>query len=149
MRYLLILTALLTLQSAIVNAFDEEIPNQTTENTGEEKPHSDGRYAAPKMSIGKCVLGNSGAYLVMEWSNRDKLGKFRRKFATIANLKAKAEAALSKTGQLSENFKDKNTRYLKNIRQLQEHAVAFRNYAISQGRDDDVALLDRLIDCRD
>ncbi|MDC1477466.1 hypothetical protein N8137_05060, partial [Porticoccaceae bacterium] len=104
---------------------------------------------APKISIDECVLGNSGAYLVMEWTNRDKLGKFRRKFATIANLKAKAKAALSESGHLSKNFNDKNRRYLNNIQKLQEHAVAFRNYAITQGRDNDVALLDQLIDCRE
>jgi hypothetical protein len=121
----------------------------TTTNTGNEEPSLNESYTAPKISIGECVLGNSGAYLVMEWTNRDKLGKFRRKFATIANLKAKAEAALIKSGQLSKNFKDKNKRYLKNIQQLQEHAVAFRNYAITQGRNEDVALLDQLIDCRE
>mgnify|MGYP006129974563 CR=1 FL=1 len=123
--------------------------DQTAKNIGEEQSFLKDSYAAPKISIDECVLGNSGAYLVMEWTNRDKLGKFRRKFATIANLKAKAKAALSESGHLSKNFNDKNRRYLNNIQKLQEHAVAFRNYAITQGRDNDVALLDQLIDCRE
>ena len=101
-----------------------------------------------EVALHECVLGSSGAYLLMEWTDRDKLGKFRRKFATIANLKAKTERALSKSGQFSKNYRDKNRRYMKNIQQLQEYAIAFRSYTISQGRNNDAALLDNLIDCR-
>jgi len=101
-----------------------------------------------KESIGACILKNSGAYLSMEWTNRDRLGKFRRKFATIANLKAKADQSLSGSNQHSKNYRDTTKRYKNNIRQLQEHAIAFRDYSISQGRSHDAALLDQLIDCR-
>lgn len=122
--------------------------DQIVKNTDQEISYSDSRYAIPKMSLGECVLESSGAYLLMEWTDRDKLGKFRRKFATIANLKAKTERALSKSGQFSKNYRDKNRRYMKNIQQLQEYAIAFRSYTISQGRNNDAALLDNLIDCR-
>ena len=103
--------------------------------------------AAPT-TIGECILKNSGAYLAMEWSNRERLGKFRRKFATIANLKAKVERALNSSGAASQNYKDKSKKYLRNIQQLQGHAIAFRSYMVSIGNNTEVKLLDELIDCR-
>ena len=94
--------------------------------------------------IGECVLNNAGLYLKMEWSDRDNLGKFRRKFATIANLKAKAENAKAVGAKDYSKISDK---YLKNIRILQNLARKFRDYAVSKRRYDDSDLLQQLISC--
>jgi len=95
-------------------------------------------------SLGECVLNNAGLYLKMEWSDRDNLGKFRRKFATIANLKAKAENAKAVGAKDYSKISDK---YLKNIRILQNLARKFRDYTVSKRRYDDSDLLQQLISC--
>ena len=99
---------------------------------------------ARSLVIGECVLNNAGLYLKMEWSDRDNLGKFRRKFATIANLKAKAENAKAVGAKDYSKISDK---YLKNIRILQNLARKFRDYAVSKRRYDDSDLLQQLISC--
>ena len=99
---------------------------------------------ARSLVIGECVLNNAGLYLKMEWSDRDNLGKFRRKFATIANLKAKAENAKVVSAKDYSKISDE---YLKNIRILQNLARQFSLYAVSKRRYDDSDLLQQLISC--
>ena len=95
-------------------------------------------------SLGECVLNNAGLYLKMEWSDRDNLGKFRRKFATIANLKAKAENAKAVGAK---DYSKISGSYLDNIRILQNLASQFSLYAVSKRRYDDSDLLQQLISC--
>jgi ATP-dependent protease ClpP protease subunit len=94
--------------------------------------------------IGECVLNNAGLYLKMEWSDRVNLGKFRRKFATIANLKAKAENAKAVGAK---DYSKISGSYLDNIRILQNLARQFSLYAVSKRRYDDSDLLQELISC--
>jgi hypothetical protein len=99
---------------------------------------------ARSLVIGECVLNNAGLYLKMEWSDRDNLGKFRRKFATIANLKAKAENAKAVGAK---DYSKISGSYLDNIRILQNLARQFSLYAVSKRRYDDSDLLQQLISC--